>query len=102
MQACLPLRFPLAQNMGATSASKRFAVFTLAARQLRRQIATGGATGGMTKARLRATVLSLVHYRSDLIKISPAPALRPCKEYGAPSSRWMPSANRKPEKKAST
>ena len=53
--------FSHARNTGATSASNRFAVFTPAARQPRRQIATGGVTGRMTKTRLRAVALSPVH-----------------------------------------
>ena len=67
--------FPHAPYARATSASKCFAVSTLAARQRRQQIANNGATGRMTKARLRTVALSLVHYCSDLVGISPAPAL---------------------------
>ena len=42
--------FSHARNTGARSASNRFAVFTLAAGQPRRQMATGGATGAHGKA----------------------------------------------------
>jgi len=48
-----------------------------AARQPRRQIANNGVTGGMTKTRLRAVALSLVHYCADLIGTAPARAPHP-------------------------